>query len=93
MLYYDRIQEKLSSELSPSHLTIVDESRKHAGHVGARPGGETHFQVTIVSDRFSSMKRLERYRLVHQILASELEERVHALSLTLQSPEEAAPSE
>jgi stress-induced morphogen len=54
-------------------------------HAGARPEGETHFRVEIVSAAFDGLSRIERQRLVHQLLAAELAGRVHALSLTTQS--------
>ena len=45
----ESIQSKLSEAFSPTNLNIIDESHLHAGHIGARPEGETHFRVDIVS--------------------------------------------
>ena len=82
--YKDRIQKKLSAALSPVELVIRDDSHLHAGHAGAHMdgGGETHFSVRIVSDSFDGESRVARHRRIYEILASELKERVHALSLT-----------
>lgn len=88
MLYRDRIASKLTEGLSPLRLDVADVSHRHAGHAGARPEGETHFDVTVVSQRFEGLSRVARSRLVHTLLSSELEERVHALSLTLRTPTE-----
>lgn len=82
------IRRKLDAALSPLRLDIVDESARHAGHAGARPGGETHFRVEIVSPRFAGLSRIARQRLVHEVLAQELKDRVHALSLKALAPEE-----
>jgi stress-induced morphogen len=30
-------------------IEIFDDSSKHIGHMGARPGGETHFRIIIYS--------------------------------------------
>jgi BolA protein len=84
----DTIRRKLTERLAPIRLEIEDESHRHAGHEGARPGGETHFSVTIVSAAFSRQSRVARQRLVYQTLAEELATRVHALSLTTLAPEE-----
>jgi BolA protein len=84
------IESKLRDALAPVHLQVVDDSGRHAGHAGARPGGETHFNVEVVADAFAGKSRLERQRWVHQILADELAGTVHALSLRLFTPEEAA---
>ncbi len=84
----DQIEEKLMAALAPGKLDIVDESLQHAGHVGARAEGETHFRLTIVSDAFANKTRVERQRLVYQILAEELAGGVHALALKTLAPDE-----
>ncbi|MBV8122375.1 MAG: BolA family transcriptional regulator [Alphaproteobacteria bacterium] len=83
------IRQKLTRRFVPTRLDIVDESYRHAGHAGARPEGETHFAVTIVSVAFTGLSRVARQRLVYETLADELATRVHALSLTTLTPDEA----
>ena len=82
------IRRKLSEALAPSRLDIADDSGRHAGHVGARPEGETHFIVEIASAQFAGLSRVARQRLVHKVLADELQGRVHALALKTLTPEE-----
>ena len=53
------IADKLNAALTPVTLDIIDESSQHAGHVGARPEGETHFRLKIVSDTFTGKSRVE----------------------------------
>ena len=77
----DRIQKKLTKELIPTHLKIIDESALHAGHVGARPEGETHFRIEISSSEFSGKTRVEKQRRIYNILKEELDGPVHALSI------------
>ena len=90
----DTIREKLTIALTPSMLVIQDDSARHAGHSGATRAdgsqGETHFTVRIVSEKFEGLSRVERQRRVYDILAGELSDRVHALSLTALSPAEAS---
>lgn len=85
----DRIRHKLTSALSPSRLVVLDESHRHAGHAGSRPEGETHFRVEISSAAFAGLSRVARQRLVYDVLAEELRDPVHALSLATTTPEEA----
>lgn len=80
------IQEKLTAAFAPVSLTVVDESHLHAGHVGARPEGETHFRVEIVSDAFAGRTRVDRQRQVYDVLSEELAGPVHALSLSATPP-------
>ncbi|MBT4935034.1 MAG: BolA family transcriptional regulator [Rhodospirillaceae bacterium] len=82
------IKEKLTEALSPTNLEILDESHKHAGHAGARPEGESHFSVKIVSNAFEGKSRVERQRLVYQALSEELKQDIHALALHTMAPNE-----
>lgn len=84
----DDIREKLTQALTPARLDVVDESDRHKGHAGARPGGETHFRVTVVSEAFDGKSRIERHMLVNEALAAELEGPVHMLSIKALTPAE-----
>lgn len=88
------IREKLTAGLSPDLLEIEDDSARHAGHhheggMDARPGGESHFNVVIVSAAFEGLGRLQRQRAVNALLRDELAGPVHALSIKALTPAEA----
>ncbi|MDE2166371.1 MAG: BolA family transcriptional regulator [Alphaproteobacteria bacterium] len=83
----ERIRRKLTV-LQPTRLAIHDDSQRHAGHAGARPGGESHFRVEIVSPAFAGESQLVRQRRVYALLADELRVSVHALQLSTLTPEE-----
>lgn len=89
MTVRESIERKLTEALAPERLSVVDDSHRHAGHAGSRPEGETHFRVEIVSAAFEGRSRIERHRLVNQVLAAELADRVHALQLATRTPDEA----
>ncbi|MBE88368.1 MAG: BolA family transcriptional regulator [Rhodospirillaceae bacterium] len=82
------IKNKLE-KLEPDLLEIIDESHLHAGHAGARDGGESHFQVNIVSEVFNDLNRVARQRMIYEILSEELEGPIHALALSTKTPAEA----
>jgi BolA protein len=90
MTVAETITAKLTAAFQPARLDVIDDSARHAGHAGAGAGGESHFNVLIVSDAFAGKSRVERQRLVYGVLAAELAGPVHALSLTLLSGAEAA---
>lgn len=75
------IREKLAEAFAPAHLAVENESHLHAGHASSPESGESHFRVTVVSDRFEGASRLERHRLVNETLAAELAGPVHALAI------------
>ena len=79
----DIIAAKLKLGLNPSFIEVKDVSHHHAGHAGWREGGETHFHVTMTAAEFEGKSRLERHRMVNELLAEELASGVHALQLKL----------
>lgn len=87
------IEKKLRERFAPIRLAVTDDSARHAGHAGARPGGETHFTVAIVSRAFVGLGRVARQRLVYETLASEIADGVHALSLSTLAPGEYGPED
>ena len=85
----ETIRQKLTAAFAPSELVVEDDSGKHAGHSGARPGGETHFSVRVASESFTGLGRVERQRRVYAALAEELKPNgIHALALTTLTPAE-----
>ena len=82
-----RIRERLAA-LEPMQLELVDESAEHAGHAGARPGGNTHWRLTIVSPRFAGQPTVARHRMVYQALGELMQNPIHALAISARSPEE-----
>jgi BolA family transcriptional regulator, general stress-responsive regulator len=80
------MENKLRAAFSPVELTVVDESHRHAGHSGARPGGETHFAVFIVSTAFAGQSRVAIHRAINDVLKNEFAAGVHALAISAKSP-------
>ncbi len=87
---FETIQNKLEAAFQPTRLEIEDDSGRHAGHSGAREGGESHFKVTIESQAFAGTARVMRQRMVYKALADELAGPVHALSVKALAPGEAS---
>ena len=84
----ERIEQALNEALAPSRLAVFDDSHKHAGHAGARPEGETHYRIEVVSAAFEDKNRVARQRLVNEILAAEFESGLHALQMKTLTPAE-----
>ncbi len=81
------IRRSLEAAFAPEELEIVDDSRRHAGHAGARDG-RGHFQVRILSRQFSGKRTVERHRMVYAALGSLMQTDIHALGLIALSPED-----
>ena len=88
MTVHATITDKLTSAFAPVSLAVIDESENHRGHGGWREGGETHFRVKLVSETFAGKSRIDRHRMVNQVLDAELKGRVHALAIEARAPGE-----
>ena len=75
------IEKKLQEAFQPAKLIVRDDSHLHAGHIGAKPEGETHFYVEIAGDAFDGLNRVAQQRAVNKVLSEELTGPVHALQL------------
>ena len=83
------ITEALTKGLGPDALAVTDESHLHAGHAGARPGGETHFRIDVVAAAFAGKGRVDRHRIVNDLLAEAFSRRgLHALAIKARAPGE-----
>jgi BolA protein len=85
----ERIESALRTQFAPVAFELSDDSARHAGHAGARPEGETHYRLRMVSDAFAGLGRVARQRLVYHALGEEFDTGLHALSLDLKTPQEA----
>ncbi|WP_227369107.1 BolA family protein [Halomonas sp. M20] len=78
-----RIEDKLKS-LDPDYLEVENESHMHS----VPPNSETHFKVTLASQRFAGLMPVKRHQQIYGVLADELAGPVHALALHLYTPQE-----
>jgi len=82
------ITARLTAAFSPSRLDVVNDSARHAGHMGDDGSGESHFSVTIESAAFAGLSRLDRQRAVNRALGDLPGRRVHALAIRATAPGE-----
>ncbi|XP_074096445.1 bolA-like protein DDB_G0274169 isoform X1 [Cotesia typhae] len=76
------MKKKLEKDLEPSHLEIINESAMH----NVPKDSESHFKVVVVSDKFKDVPLIKRHRMVNDLLKTELEESIHALSIVAKTP-------
>ena len=92
MLDYPLMKEELSKclmeALDATYFHIVDDSQRHAGHNESLASQDTHFNVTIVSETFHQMSKVNRHREVNKQCKSFFAKTLHALSIKAYSPEE-----
>jgi len=88
MTVRDRIRRKLTEVFAPVFLEVIDDSHLHEGHAGSRPGGESHFRIVISSEAFRGKSRIERHRMINELVRDEIEAGLHALAIHAQAPGE-----
>lgn len=84
----DQIRQRLAV-LAPTHLEVVDDSAKHAGHAGAAGGGG-HYNLSIESSQFAGKSTLARHRLIYAALADLMQHEIHALAIDARAPSDSA---
>lgn len=82
-LVKDIIKEKLSAAFSPEAIKVLDDSHHHAGHAGARAGGESHFTVRMTASSLKGKSRVMQQRAIYKVLADEMAGPIHALVLKI----------
>ena len=80
----DTIEQKITQVLQPMHLEVLNESTMH----NVPPGSESHFKVTVVSEKFEGRMLVNRHRMVNEVLAEELNGKIHALAMHTMTPDE-----
>lgn len=79
-----RIELKLQNEYTFVYLSVEDESHQH--HVPEN--AQTHYKVILVSADFIGLTRVNRHKLINQLLKEEFNQGMHALSMHLYTPDE-----
>ena len=85
MRMQENISQALQSVFTPLHLEVEDESHTH----NVPDDNQSHFKVTLVSDRFEGKPLIARHRAVNAVLKDQgIMDRIHALALHTMTPEE-----
>ena len=77
MIVEQTIRQRLEEAFQPQHLEVVNESSQH----NVPPGSESHFKVVVISAEFEGKNLVARHRMINEILADELQNKIHALAL------------
>lgn len=87
----ERIVEAMKA-LSPINLDLINDSQKHAGHAhhlgGAGFTGDTHYKLLITSALFNGQSRIDRQRMVMDLLKEEFKTGLHALEIKAKASDE-----
>ena len=85
---HSEIEKRLTAELAPLSLNVINDSASHHGHAGDDGSGESHFTVEIESGVFEGQSRLNRQRMVNKALGDMMQAKVHAMGIKARAPGE-----
>ena len=75
---YRQLCQLLQRELAPVHMELIDQSNQHSGN-----RQETHFKLVLVSNRFSTVRSVQRHQLIYQLAQEFIGNPIHALTMHL----------
>lgn len=79
----DTITSLLESSFAPSYVEVENETHRH----NVPADSESHFKVTLVSEKFTGLPLIKQHRLVNEALAVPLS-KIHALALHTYNPDQ-----
>uniref|UniRef100_A0A7S0E088 Bola-like protein n=1 Tax=Hanusia phi TaxID=3032 RepID=A0A7S0E088_9CRYP len=89
---YTSIWNLVNQNLEPTHMELVDDSAKHAGHAAMKDSTarESHFKLKVVSAKFEGLSLVKRHQLVYGLLNDQFKDGLHALNIVAKTPQEVA---
>lgn len=85
---------KIKGDLDPEILIVKNDSWKHSHHSGMKGAeniSESHFHVTIVSDKFKDAglkTSISRHRYIFKLLDDDIKNGIHGFQVVCKTPEE-----
>ena len=82
------IENLILKNYEPEFFSVIDVSEQHRGHQNFKENVESHFEITIVSEKFNNLNRIERHRMVNQSLREEFLSDLHSVIIKTYTLEE-----
>lgn len=77
----ERITIKLTENLRPQTLEVINNSHFHKGHLGDDGTGETHFAIKISAAELQNLSAVAAHRRINALLKEEFAKGLHALEI------------
>ena len=85
-----RIEKKLTENLTIKYLKVTNQSHLHQGHAGivGDESGETHFDIVINASQLNDLTKINAHRIINNLLKDEFNKDLHALSIKITNLEQ-----
>tara|TARA_B100001996_G_scaffold380994_1_gene369542 strand:+ start:1777 stop:2055 length:279 start_codon:yes stop_codon:yes gene_type:complete len=81
-IFFDKIKEKISRDLEPEEITIIDNSSLHSKHQSFNPG-KYHLKLVIKSKKLKNLNKINAHKKIFSILKDEMDNKIHALEIKI----------
>jgi len=78
------LRANIEKAFNPEYYELENESHMHS----VPANSETHFRLVVVSEAFVGKSRIDRSRMVHDLMKPEMSRGLHALTQRAMTPEE-----
>lgn len=83
-----KIENIIVENYEPYFFFVLDVSEQHRGHQNFKENVESHFEIIIVSEKFTNITRIDRHRMVNQSLKEEFFSDLHSIIIKTYTIEE-----
>ena len=80
--FLEKIKEKISSQLNPQKVLLLDNSSLHASHKSF-DYKKYHLKLIIESEKLTNMSKIEAHKVIFSILKDEMKHNIHALEIEI----------
>jgi stress-induced morphogen len=78
------LRQQIETAFNPDYYELENESHSHSVPVNS----ETHFRLLVVSSAFEGKSRIDRSRMINEVVKDEMTRGLHALSQRTMTPSE-----
>ena len=82
MDFFNQIKEKISKEINPEDIKLIDNSSLHIKHKSFDKN-KFHIKIIIKSEKLKSISKIEAHKKILSILKDEFKNRIHALEIEI----------
>ena len=82
MDFFNQIKEKISKEINPEDIKLIDNSNLHIKHKSFDKN-KFHIKLVIKSEKLKKMSKIESHKIIFSILSNEIKNKIHALEIKI----------
>ena len=82
MTFLEEIKDKITREIKPDDISIIDNSHLHTTHKSFDKK-KFHLKIIIKSKKLNTVNKVDAHKTIFSILKKEMKEKIHALEIEI----------